>query len=63
MAWTKKQMELTRETVLSRMKALAGSHDPEVAHAEADDLLCDVLTAMDWTEVVDAYTEVPKWFG
>ena len=45
------------------LKELAESGDYEVAHAHADDLLCDVLRTMGHHSLVDAYEKVGKWYA
>jgi hypothetical protein len=37
--------------------------DTEVAHCDADDVLCDLLTRLGYDDVVEAYCKVEKWFA
>ncbi len=37
------------------------SDDLEVAHIEADDVLCDFLNGLGYEELVILYNAVPKW--
>ena len=40
-----------------------GSGDQEVEHCDADELLCDTLTELGFTESVSVYRNIPKWFA
>lgn len=35
----------------------------EFEHDEADNLLCDLLEELGYTELVDAYRKIPKWYS
>ena len=35
----------------------------EIAHREADAILCEFLRALTYTEVVDAYEKIGKWYA
>lgn len=48
---------------LSEMKPLEDSNDQELAHGEADDLLCKMLEDLGYQSVVDSYRRVPKWYS
>lgn len=48
---------------LARIKAQIGNGDYQLAHIEADDALTDLLTALGFTEIVEAYNAVGKWYA
>lgn len=48
---------------LKRMKQLQESGDIEVAHIEADDILCEVLLQLGYKELVDAFNDLAKWYA
>lgn len=48
-----------KDKYLSYMKVLKDEAD----HVEADNLLCDLLEELGYTEVVDTYTKLPKWYS
>lgn len=48
---------------IERMIALQSNTDSEVAHSIADDILCEVLIALGYKELVEAYHSVPKWYS
>jgi hypothetical protein len=49
-----------RTEVLRLLRDLARSEEPEIAHAEADDLL---LRLINDPEIVAAFDAVPKWYA
>lgn len=55
--------DITREEAIEALRALHGAGDIELAHGEADDILCKLLNALGYDDVVVAYDKVPKWFA
>lgn len=47
------------EKYISKMKALKDESD----HDEADWLLCDLLEELGYTELVEVYKKLPKWYS
>lgn len=45
------------------MREQINNVDPEVAHALADDILCDVLTELGYKKLVDLFHEVDRWYS
>lgn len=45
------------------MKECVNNSDIELAHLDADDILCDVLTQLGYKELVDLYKKVDKWYA
>jgi len=63
---TNKETKLDR--ILNEMGALSQMDDREVAHSEADDLLCEAIKIMDSDTVysgqlVDAFNNISKWYA
>lgn len=54
---------MSKEEVLNRLYALLESDDQEVAHVEADTLLCKILISLGFGDVVDVYNAIPKWYA
>jgi len=54
---------MDKQDVISELRSLQGSDDTEVAHCEADDLLCELLISLGYQDVVDEYYKVPKWYA
>ena len=55
--------EYVKEWVIPQMKLLQANMDLEVAHREADKLLCDLLMDLGYTDVVEAWDKVEKWYA
>lgn len=51
------------DTYVIRMKKIAQSNDPETAHFAADVLLTELLEELDCKEIVNAYSDVEKWYA
>ena len=47
----------------NRMVFLIGTNDPETAHYQADELLCELLTELGYAGVVSRYRSVEKWYA
>lgn len=58
----KKKEDIIKEAV-EKMKECVNNGDTEVAHLEADAVLCDVLTQLGYKELVDFYEKVKKWYA
>lgn len=58
----KKKADIIKEAV-EKMKECVNSGDTEVAHLDADAVLCDVLTQLGYKELVDLYEKVKKWYA
>ena len=58
----KKKADIIKEAV-EKMKECVNNGDTEVAHLDADDILCDVLTQLGYKELVDIYEKVKKWYA
>lgn len=58
----KKKADIIKEAV-EKMKECVNSGDTEVAHLDADAILCDVLTQLGYKELVDLYEKVKKWYA
>lgn len=55
--------EKLRQRALDVMRAAQRSDDTERAHANADDGLCELLTALGYADVVAEYAKVEKWYA
>lgn len=56
---------MTRLKAINRLLELAQASgcDPESAHSEADDILCKLLLALGYHDVVEAWGKVRKWYA
>ncbi|TAL41998.1 MAG: hypothetical protein EPN91_09360 [Salinibacterium sp.] len=57
------ELRRIRRKALDRLRRLAKSMDTESAHADADQALADLLTALGHGDVVEAYKAVSKWYA
>jgi hypothetical protein len=61
-----KQLEppMTPERALAELRALkAKDRDEESGHIRADDILVELLKALGYTEVAEAFDDLPKWYA
>lgn len=54
--------ELHFEAELQELKDLQDC-DEEVAHSHADDILTDILIELGYTDIVEAYNLIKKWYA
>jgi len=54
---------MTGPEAVDELERLEYSEDPGVAHFRADQVLCALLEAEGWPEVVAAWERVPKSYG
>lgn len=50
------------ETYTDALKACLANDDPAFAHPEADDVLRKLLLELGYSEVVELYDKVEKWY-
>ena len=55
--------KVTREAAIVELKNWQTVTDSEAAHAEADDVICDLLRELGYGDVVDEYEKVDKWYS
>lgn len=55
--------EIKREQIINELIYLANLHDKEAAHIRADGILTDILIALGYEDIVDAYEEIDKWYA
>lgn len=56
---------MTRKQAIERLREAqkVGARDPETGHGDADDVLCELLKAMGYGDVVDEWEKVEKWYA
>jgi len=54
---------MTREEAINKLKILQSLGDKEIAHCNADDVICDLLKALGYEDVVKEYDEIDKWYA
>lgn len=61
--WRTMPEKMTPEEAIAALTPLAGVGDIEVAHAQADDVLCSLLRFLGHDDVVEAWGKVDKWYA
>lgn len=54
---------MTKEEALAKLLECQKNNDTETAHADADDVLCELLETLGYGDVVVEYAKVHKWFA
>lgn len=54
---------MTREHAIAELKKLQELGDTEAAHSDADEVLCKLLSALGYQDVVDEWEKVDKWYA
>lgn len=54
---------MTKQEAIEELKELAGCGDAEIAHDEADKVLCEYLKSIGEHEIVAAFNAVDKWYA
>lgn len=55
--------ELKRQKIIDKLNEVAKSDDYEMAHSVADGVLCEVLIALGYEDIVEAWNKVGKWYA
>ena len=58
-----KRIEKIRAEVIETLQQAAEWSDIENAHSTADDMLCLLLKALGYSDVVEAFDKVEKWYA
>lgn len=53
---------MDRETAIQKLRECQKLDDVEVAHVDADQVLCDLLSDLGYADVVSEYVEVDKYY-
>lgn len=53
---------MTREQAIKELKEKQNDSDIECAHSYADDVLCKLLIALGYADVVEEYKKINKWY-
>ena len=61
--WATIPDEISPDDALMALRTLKDVSDLEVAHAQADDILCALLRRLGHTSIVEAWDEVGKWYA
>ena len=53
--------KINLEDYLKRLKECE-EYDAESAHGRADEILCELLRELGYSDIVDAYEDIDKWY-
>lgn len=54
---------MTGEEAIKKINEAKECGDTELAHVDADSVLCELLESLGYSEVVSAYRKVDKWYA
>ena len=54
---------MDREKALMDLRILSENDDAEVAHIQADSVLCDLLSELGYGDVVGEWQKIGKWYA
>jgi hypothetical protein len=54
---------MTPGEAFNKLKELQENGDTEMAHPEADNILCDLLQTLGYDDIVSEYMKVDKWYA
>lgn len=55
---------MTKEEAIKQLEEMSKRvGDTEMSHIEADEVLCELLCHLGYSEVVDAYNKIDKWYA
>lgn len=54
---------IDKELYLRCLVELQGDGDTESNHAQADDILCEILTDLGYGDIVAEYDKIGKWYA
>lgn len=52
-----------RQIAIDELKSLQSMPDREIAHAHADGVLCSLLASLGYSDVVDEFERLEKWYS
>lgn len=57
------EKDMTKERAIEKLKNEQANGKTECAHINADNVLCELLTALGYSDVVEEYEKVDKWYS
>ena len=54
---------MTKEEAIVELNKAINNVDTEIAHCDADDILCKLLISLGYSDVVELYNKVDKWYA
>ena len=54
---------MTRDEAIRELQTVQEDDDTEIVHLRADEILCELLRAAGFADVVAEYEKVDKWYA
>ena len=54
---------IDKESYITQLRELQESDDTESAHVQADRILCDILLQLGYTDIIEEYHQIGKWYA
>lgn len=54
---------IDREEAIKRLRECQQNDDIEIRHIEADEILCELLTSLGYSDVVQEWNNLDKWYA
>jgi len=54
---------MTEQEAINELKDIQKLGDIEIAHSQADGILCELLSSLGYEKVVAEYNKVDKWYA
>ena len=54
---------INRSQAITKLKKAQDNLNIEMAHSDADEVLCELLSSLGYEDVVAEYRKVSKWFA
>ena len=54
---------INKQEYIERLRELERLDDTEAEHAEADNILAELLVELGMQDIVDEYGKIPKWYA
>ncbi len=54
---------MTQDEAITELRRLQKDQDTEIAHVEADEVLCAVLKSLGCVEIVNEYEKIEEWYA
>lgn len=54
---------MSRYEAIAKLKILQLLRDKEIAHCNADYVICELLKSLGYEDVVKEYEEIDKWYA
>jgi hypothetical protein len=57
------KLQMNPDEFAAKMREIATGVDPEGSHADADNLMCELLMSLGYSEGITVFLEMGKWYA